>query len=771
MTFFTYINMFAQESKTCNYDISGKVFDEHDKEPLLYAEIYIKELNVGAISDSAGNYKIENVCAGNYSLICMHIGCEPVEKKISVTKNLKVNFVLEHHTEELSDIEINAKRLEEELSQQKTSLNEIQRDISSGKNLGDALKEISGVTTLNTGNTIAKPIIHGLYGNRILTINNGVRQEDQQWANEHAPNIDPFAIDKISVVKGAAAVQYGSDALGGVILLEQQEPNAKIEGSIYTIGNSNGKGGILSTTLKGFAGKKNQWIYKVNGTIKRSGDLNSPEYNLSNTGVAERNITSYLQYKTWKQGLTLQYSLFNTDIGILRATHIGNTTDLTNAINSSEPYYIKDFSYNIESPRQNILHQVLKAEYFQRLKKGGKITLQYAAQINSRKEFDVRRGGRSSIPALDLNLQTHTADFVFQNTTPKKLHNKVGLNAFYQNNYNIPGTGFRPVLPNYDAYSVGVFLLERYKKNKLEFETGVRYDYKFINAQVNSRNNEISNETFSFHNIAFSLGGIFNINKNITLRSNIGSAFRPPNVYELLSDGVHQSAASIEVGDINLNSEQSLKWITTLSAKTFKNKVQIELSPYVNTIRNYILLQPEQQARLTIRGAFPVFSYKQTNALISGLDFDLKYDVIKSIAFAHRTSFLYGRDLSAKDDLIFMPPVQFNNTITFQTGAINKFENLYLTFNYVSVLTQYWYPEGIDFTLPPRGYNLFNVYTGINLPFNNQQLSLIFQIENVFNVAYRDYLNRFRYFADNMGRNFSIKIKYHFLHKPKNKLL
>ena len=763
--------MTAQVKLTCNYTISGKVFDEHDKEPLLYAEIFIKDLNKGVISDSLGNYKIENVCEGNYVLVCMHIGCDPVEKKISVTKNMKVNFVLEHHTEELADIEVNAKRLEEEISQQKNTLSETERDKTSGKNLGDALKEISGITTLNTGNTIAKPIIHGLYGNRILTMNNGVRQEDQQWANEHAPNVDPFAIDKISVIKGAAAVQYGSDALGGVILLEQNEPESKLEGSVYTIGNSNGKGGVLSGNLRGFADKKNQWSYKVNGTIKRSGDLSAPNYNLSNTGVAEKNISTYLQYKTWKRGLTLLYSLFNTNIGILRATHIGNTTDLANAIESSEPYYVKDFTYKIESPRQNIMHQIIKADYFERLKNGGKISFQYAAQLNARKEFDVRRGGRSNTPALDLNLQTHTADFTFQNTTPKKLHNKVGVSGLYQNNYNVPGTGFRPVLPNYNALSVGAFILERYKKNRWEFEAGARYDFKLVNAEIYSRNNEARNTTFNFHNAAFSLGGIFSINDNLSLRSNIGSAFRPPNVYELLSDGVHQSAASIEVGDINLKSEQSLKWITTLSASAYKKKMQFEVSPYVNVIQNYILLQPEQQARLTIRGAFPVFAFKQTNAVISGLDFDFKYDVLKQIAFTHRTSFLYGRDLLAKDDLIFMPPVQFNNSITFQTGSINKIENMYLTLKYISVLTQYWYPEGIDFTAPPKGYGLLNIYTGIDLPFKSQRVSLIFQVDNVMNVAYRDYLNRFRYYADNMGRNFSLKIKYHFSHKPKNKQL
>jgi iron complex outermembrane receptor protein len=702
----------------------------------------------------------------------MHVGCEPVEKKISVTKNLKINFVLEHHTEELLNIEVSAKRMEEAISQQKITLSEVDKDKQIGKTLGDALKEISGVSTISSGNTIVKPIIHGLYGNRILTMNNGVRQEDQQWGNEHAPNIDPFASEKISVIKGAAAIQYGSDALGGVILLEQEEVTHKFSGGINIIGNTNGRGGTISANVKGLLGTRNNWSYKVQGTLKRSGDVQAPEYILSNTGLAEQNAAAFLQYKSWNKGVKFHYSIFNTNIGILRASHIGNTTDLNNALVSNEPYYIQPFTYTIESPRQAIAHHIFKTEYYYRLKNGGKLTSQYALQFNNRKEFDVRRGGRSETPALNLALQTHTADVVFQTATHEnKLHHKVGVSALYQNNYNVPGTGFRPILPNYNSATAGVFFLERYKKNKWELEAGARYDVKFIATALRQRNNTTLNENFIFHNAALSFGALWNINEHLVLKSNLGSAYRPPNVIELLSDGVHQSAAAIEVGDINLKSEQSVKWITTLSTSTAQKKLNIEVSPYTNFIANYIFLQPEDAPRLTIRGAFPVFSYKQTNALISGVDFDAKYDIVRYLNFTHRTSFLYGRDISKNEDLIYMPPVNFSNTITLQSGKLKGIENLYFSINHIAVLTQQWYPEGVDFTNPPLGYQILNAYAGIDIPFKEQSITIIIQGENILNIAYRDYLNRFRYYADNMGRNFSLKIKYQFSHNPKNKQL
>lgn len=767
LIFYKVFPLSAQQASACTFTISGKVYDRHDKAPLMYAEIFIKELQKGSISDSAGNYVIVDICAGHYTLVCMHVGCEPVEKKITVTKDIRVNFVLEHHVEELLDIEIKAKRTEEEIAQQRTTLSETTIDRQSGKMLGDMLKEISGVTTLNTGNTISKPIIHGLYGNRVLIVNNGVRQEDQQWGNEHAPNIDPLAYEKISVVKGAAAVQYGSDALGGVILLEQVEPAERLEGNVYLMGNHNGKGGGLSGSLKGLLGAKNEWSYKIHGTWKRSGDVHAPRYNLSNTGIAEQSTMTQWQYKNWRQGITLLYSYYHAQLGILRASHIGNTTDLNYALQSGRPFYVSDFTYQIESPKQDITHHVWKAEYVQRRKKGGKITLQYAGQFNSRKEFDIRRGGRSNIPVLDLQLQTHAFDLLHQQITTHNMHIKAGFNGFFQNNYNVPGTGFRPILPDYNLLSTGAFFIGRYKTKAWDIEGGTRYDFRYVTTPLFHNTNQSQHDYFAFHNLAFSLGAIFHFSKIVNFRSHIGNAFRPPNVYELLSDGVHQSAAVIEVGDKQLKSEQSIKWINTLSTSLIKNKLILEASPYCNYIKNYIYLQPLAETRLTIRGAFPVFAYRQTDAGIVGIDIDGVYQPVGFIQLAHRSSFLYGRDFRARNHLIYMPPVQFDNELTFRSGRLGRVENMFISLLYNHVLRQYWYPVGIDFAPPPNGYYLLHIHAGIVIPITSHSLSVIFQCDNVLNVAYRDYLNRFRYYADNMGRNFSLKIKYHFVHHAK----
>ena len=179
-------------------------------------------------------------------------------------------------------------------------------------------------------------MIHGLSGNRILTLNQGIRQEDQQWGTEHAPNLDPFSSDRITVVKGAASVQYGSDAMGGVILTEPVDlpRTAGINGEVRGVGILNGRGGggnaMLQGGLKGLRG----FGWRVQGSGKMLGDSESPEYVLSNTGMREQGASATIGYRDLRYRSTLYVSWFQRELGILRASHIGNLTDLDNAISN-----------------------------------------------------------------------------------------------------------------------------------------------------------------------------------------------------------------------------------------------------------------------------------------------------------------------------------------------------------------------------------------------------------------------------------------------------
>ena len=193
--------LFAQSRTVCVLSLEGRVIDEHDHGPLAYAEVYLPELQRGAVADSTGRYRIEGICPGVHRIRIQHLGCSPLERTLVIRASLSMDFELEHHAEELHAFEVTQRRPDENVGQAHEQLDKSAMERNAGRSLGEMLATIPGVNMLQSGPTISKPVIHGLSGNRILTLNQGIRQEDQQWGTEHAPNLDPFSSDKITVVK------------------------------------------------------------------------------------------------------------------------------------------------------------------------------------------------------------------------------------------------------------------------------------------------------------------------------------------------------------------------------------------------------------------------------------------------------------------------------------------------------------------------------------------------------------------------------------------
>ena len=189
-----------QAQDTCMWVLSGHVIDEHNGEALAFSNVYIKELEIGAVADENGFYKISGLCSGAYTVQVSHVGCAPVLEKVFVAKSTTYNFHPEHHAEELNQVMIVSEKRLEETSQVALTLTPKEMEEVKGKSLGESLKKVTGVTMLSTGSSINKPVIHGLHSNRIMILNNGIRHESQQWGNEHAPEIDPFIANELTVI-------------------------------------------------------------------------------------------------------------------------------------------------------------------------------------------------------------------------------------------------------------------------------------------------------------------------------------------------------------------------------------------------------------------------------------------------------------------------------------------------------------------------------------------------------------------------------------------
>jgi len=767
----------------CDHQVSGLVVDL-DGQPLPGATVWVEALKQGAVSEIDGSFLLKELCLEKYILHVKFVGYDDEVITLDVASQEKLLIKLTPNVNVLHDVVIEGDHAQQHnLSQSVSVLSNEAINANRGKSLGEMVAQLPGVSVLMTGPTIFKPVIHGLHSQRILILNNGIRQDGQQWGIEHAPEIDPFIASEIEVVKGAETVRYGADAIGGVVIINAPPltETGSIGGELNLGLMSNGRMGVFSGMLEGGFNKNQRWSWRLQSSVKKGGDFHAPDYNLSNTGVEELNFSGAIGYKKNDTKAEVYISSFNTELGILRSAHTGNLEDLQNSIENGEPWYVADFTYAIDNPRQKINHQLLKVSASKKIGSWGKLDFVYGGQLNKRKEYDIRRAGRNDKPALSLELFSNVIDVALEHSSGK-LTGHVGINASFKNSNNVPGTGIDPLIPNYNQYTGGIFWIEKLRLRRWLFEAGVRFDHQYLQTLMYIDKTNLIKPEFNFNYASGTLGAAYYFNDRLRLSSNLGLATRPPHVSELYSNGLHHGTAAIEEGlmyrDGNLITDQtaiknefSKKWITTL--QWAKQNVSMEFTAYSNWIDNFVYLRP-YTTRLTIRGYFPVFHYQQTSAWLAGSDFSLNWQVTKEISYKVKGSYLYARDVSNRDVLPFMPPAQVENRLSYTWPAVGKLQNVYMGLSIPIVLRQYRapitvYPEDVpeydddkifDFMPAPDGYVLVNLEAGANVPVGKRQLTIGFSINNLGNVSYRNYMNRLRYYADDVGRNFSLRLKY-----------
>lgn len=760
----------AQVQDSCTLVIHGKVYDPSSGASLEFASVYIKEVDKGSITGENGIYYIEGLCPGTYTVMSSHIGCTTVTDTIKLSTSMVVDFELAHHEHDIGSVTVIGERDEYRSLQNSITLKDEDLDKGKGQNLGKTLEGITGVTTLQTGASISKPVIQGLHSNRIVVMNNGLRQESQQWGTEHAPEIDPFIANQVTVIKGASSVQYGSDAIGGVILVKPKplRKSPGLEGEMNLAGFSNGLQGVASAMIGGNHEKTGAFSWRLQGTAKRGGNVRAPNYHITNTGIKEYNFSATAGWLKELYGITVYYSQFNNQIGIFTGSHIGNLTDLELAFQSDTPLVSSGFSYALGRPRQSISHSLLKAEVYWRTGEVGKLNWSFGRQYNNREEFDRDVSRNDSIaalelPALQFDITTYTSNLNWEHKWGKGSKGVVGISYMHQVN-TWSGSFF---IPNFRNNGFGIFAIEKWRHKKLELEAGIRFDYERLEVFI-WESNSLLEPTFNFKNVSASLGSTYELLPQLHFSLNLGNAWRPPNVNELFSDGLHHGAASIEVGDRTLGVERAYNIIPSLWYHSKNEQWDIELSYYFRYIDNYIFLSPQQPPALTIRGAFPVFSFQQADTRFHGIDASMGYQFWKGFSWKAQYSMLRAYNTTADNWLINMPADRISNTIRYDFNDGEKQKGGFVAFSVQNVLEQTRVPEGQDFVPPPDAYFLLNFDAGISVKWGKQRIDFGLTLSNLLNNTYRDYLNRYRYFADEMGTNVAFRIKIPFeidLHK------
>ena len=712
----------------------------------------------GTATDAAGRFRLEGLPPREIQVTIGLLGYGMAQRAVDLTRgDVDLVVVLQQGTVAVAGVEVTAEsiQLQEALRDTRSVARMTAREISRerGQTLGATLQDLPGVSVIQYGPSIAKPVVRGLHSHRVIMMNGGVRQEGQQWGSEHAPEVDVFAPDEIRVVKGPGSVLYGSDALGGVVRLEPR-PLPVVGGlSGELVGNAfaNNRQGAGSLLLE-HASLPIPLLGPAGGSLRvsarRAGDASTPGYTLRNTGFSEVNAGGALGVvRPWGTS-ELRLSRFSTELGLFTGAHVGNFDDLQRAM-TQEPTG-RSFSYDIRNPRQEVVHTT--ASWRTRLlepRAMDALDLTVSWQQNDRKEFDSHGPLASrNIPAFALVLTTWTADVTAEHRTGP-FRGTLGISGLRQGNVS-RGKSF--LIPQYRLYSGAIYGRETLELGRLTLDAGLRWDHRWQRV-FPFRNVSVLDEaeTRTWSDLSGSLGGSVVLGEGWSVASSVGRGWRAPNVNERFSQGVHHGTAQYELGDPDLGKESTLNLDLTLRRQG--ERFSLEAGGFRNRVDGYMYLEPRDPI-LTIRGAFPAFNHRQIDALLTGGEVMLRLQATRSLEVETAVNVVRGSRQEDGLPLHDMPADRFSASLRMALPELELLQGGWLKLQGVRVREQTLVPASTVYALPTEGYTLVNLEGGADLlRVGPLPLDLTLSIRNLLDRSYRDYLSRYRLFADDPGRD------------------
>lgn len=788
-------NLLIAQNNACSYIINGKVLDEDTKELLPFVTVRVSGSEKYATTDENGFFKIEGLCSKINTLIISCVGYCKLSTEHHCEHGKTDHIKITQEVSGLEEVTIVAKKEEKKgtttIAQQKLNKEEIRRNPTNS--LAEAISIKQGVTFTSTGTNAQRPVIHGLSGNRILILNNDLKHGFQNWGNDHAPEIDITSAHSVTIVKGASGVRFGPEALAGAVIIESNP--LKLNSSLYANVSSgfqtNGKG--VNGNLEISHGLKN-FSYFVNGNYTKIGDRKAPGYNLTNSGKEEKAFSLGGLYHYKNIDFKIYYSFVDQNLALLRSSFFSSGDAFSRAIKSPRPLIIDSFSYDIDEPNQLVQHHLAKAEVKWWYSEKGKITFIAGRQNNSRKEFEVRRNAER--PIIDLELISTDLQLEWDHPSWSNLDGLVGIQAFNQDNDNNPGTGVTPFIPNYNTDRYSAFVIEKLTFGKNALEAGIRFDHEINNVRGRNPDESIFRDIYRLNNVTASLGYKLKFSENNTFRSNIGTAWRTPNIAELYSFG--QNGYGLSYGLLRFETDENDRFSTdnvitfdesdvnpevgykfTNEFQFIKNEDSHLLTFYSHYIKDYIFERP-----LGVLGTFvgptPASIFAQADSFFAGIDYTWRKDWSNNYTGTLGFSFLWSKNISDNEPLFEQAPISLNYEFLWKHKKVWKFDSSEIRIKPSYTFQQFFAPRTIDpdnlidgsiplnpndeifdFIDAPSGYFLLD----IGWRFKYKQFNAGISVNNVLNTSYRSNLNQLRYFADEIGTNVLFNLSYSFTDK------
>ena len=790
--------------------LSGKVVDQDTQSPLVGATVVINDLHVRTQTDASGNYNVANIPASSYEVEVLQSGYKSFSETVNIKGATKQDFAMSKTATEISEVVITGSSKATQIKKSPLPIVTINKDYlitNASTNIIDGIAKLPGISAVSTGPNVSKPYIRGLGFNRILTLYDGVRQEGQQWGDEHGIEVDEYGINRIEVIKGPASLMYGSDALAGVVNLipttagplnsvsgsaitEYQTNNGMFGGSLFLTGNKNGFewGGRFSKRLA-----KN---YK-----------NSIDGRVYNTAFNETAANAFVGlHKKW--GFShLNLSMYDDLQEIPDGSRDSLSRKFTEQITEDDNFRPIVSDSELNSYKIGVLHQ--RVQHYRAFLKNSfflgdsRLDANFAFQRSWRREYSHPEEPYQDTPGLFLKLNTFNYDVKYFLPEIDRWNISIGVNGMLQKNDVTAGTEF--VIPSYNQFDLGAYMTFKKDFNKLSLAGGVRYDYRrFQNDELFTKPNPVSgfdmpvygadrvgadqpfsNYKTSFDGFTGSLGLSYAINDQWVVKTNFSRGYRAPNISEISANGVHPGTGFYQIGNANFKPEFSNQ--VDLGAAYSSKIVNAGASMFVNQVENYIynsrLMNAAGSDSISVSGGqeYPTYKFQQGKVLLYGVEGNLDFHFIPRLHFDNSFSLIYGDNKSfpaseridATKYVPLMPPFRFISELKYELAENSKlFKNAFVKaqLQYTGTQDRVYSYENTE--TPTKGYTLLNL--GLGTSFTNKNGDNIIDVyvlaNNVFDTAYQDHLSRLKYFEQysaspnghlgiyNMGRNISIKL-------------
>jgi iron complex outermembrane receptor protein len=644
-------------------------------------------------------------------------------------------------------------------------------------NLVKTLEHTPGIHSMDIGSGFSKPMIRGMGFNRISVIENGIKQEGQQWGDDHGLELDVFNTERVIVRKGPASLLYGSDAMGGSIELTPFLPPAEnqVRGEVVLLGKSINENMGFSLMI---ARKKNRWFTKFRYSEQHFGDYRIPAdtvvyltqkmpvygRKMKNTAGRERNVSFYAAYR--RRRYYSEYSAGNVyqKTGFFPGAHgIPNPDAVRDDGNSRD----------VALPCSNVNH--LKVSTHQQYTWDRVIGYWDAGfQDNHRQEWSRFHTHYGSQPApekepdkeLEFSLKTLSSTLKMKLPVSEAWEYTAGWDAQYQQN-TIAGYSF--LLPEYRRFTSGLFVLANYRPDReWLISGGLRYDYgnmniaacsdPYLESYLKEKGTDpatIDRYRWRSYGVRFrsgdfsgSIGIVWKPDDARTIKANIGRSFRLPGANELASNGVHHGTFRHEQGDASLASEKAWQW--DVSCTLENRSLTFTVMPFFNWFSNYIYLQPTGEWSV-LPHAGQIYRFSETEALFAGAEVSLEVKLIDRLNYHFNGEYVHTSNWKRHVPLSFSPPASFRNTLEYRHGKLQTYLEIH------SILTQNRTAANED---PTPGANLIHWGASANLSIGGIETECTVSVQNLLNTKYYNHLSFYRKVEiPEPGRNFQLFIK------------